>query len=336
MSIETSYRALDAEIKRRGKETIRQFRISAISRIQNPDLLRILQRVNKYWKDYLRPALTTLSCEAVGGQPEKTKDLNLMLSLTFAGIGIHDDIIDETPNKHFRMTTLYTSNAEKALLTGDLLIMKGWATLNDMIQKADNPSEIAEFIKVYDKCALELCEAEMTERTFVRNLEPELKTYEKMQMKAAADIETSVRLGAMAGNGKKKEIEALSNFGRRLGYISRLRSDVEDVLNVEGNLKHRLWFESVPLPLLYASKSSKENYSVIEAALKKPLNEPPMIKKMLETCFETKAFNYVETIAQTNEKQATKQLMRIKSSAARDTLRQIIERESSKISSLCL
>lgn len=126
------------------------------------------------------------------------------------------------------------------------------------------------------------------------------------------------------GNGTKKEVEALGEYGRRLCYVYRLAEEVKDALNLKGNLPRRLEYESIPLPLLYAAKSSKENSSKIKSILEGPITSSD-IKPLLELCFETKAFAYVQDIAQKNVDKGIKLLHTLKPSKPRNLLTLIIK-----------
>ena len=112
------YDELTAVINERGQKILERFGQVAVSGVNNPELLSILEEVKGYWRDVSRPALTSFSCEAVGGQPEMADDAGLMFTLASAGIGIHDDIIDKSPNKHFRMTITGTSRSRKDFACG--------------------------------------------------------------------------------------------------------------------------------------------------------------------------------------------------------------------------
>ena len=83
---------LNAIIKERSKTILEMSGQVAISGVNDPQLLGVLQDVKKYWKDFVRPALTSFSCEAVGGRPELANNAALMFTLASSGFGIHDDI----------------------------------------------------------------------------------------------------------------------------------------------------------------------------------------------------------------------------------------------------
>ena len=77
-------------------------------------------------------------------------DASVVLNLFDSGLSIHDDIIDKTLRKRFRLTTLETRGVEYAVLVGDLLIVKAWSLLCEMMNKSGK-SRIASFARAYEK-----------------------------------------------------------------------------------------------------------------------------------------------------------------------------------------
>lgn len=285
----------------------------------DPEFLSILKEINSNWKDVFRPALAALACEAVGGQPEATDDAGLMFALASAGFGIHDDIIDRSERKHFKTTLLGRHGLQTALLIGDLLIVKAWTTINTTKSNI-SPEKIRAIIEVYGKLNVEICEAEFMENRCRKKLETDLKAHQDILWQAMAEIEACTRIGAMIGNGDEKQVQALAEFGRRLGYIYRLTDEIRDTLNVEGNCLHRIENESVPLPILFASKTSEKTHNKIESIIKKKRLVTLDIKELLETCFDSKAFEYILDLAENNYEKNLQILGSLNPSVARDSL----------------
>ncbi|MCW3997421.1 MAG: polyprenyl synthetase family protein, partial [Candidatus Bathyarchaeota archaeon] len=134
--------------------------------------------VKKYWSrrpQLSRPALTTFSCEAVGGEPELSYDVGVMFTLASAGFGIHDDILDKSFHKHLgRSTILGLHGIDSALLVGDLLIFKAWTIFHKIIRKMIKSIKIADIIEAYGNSSIEICEAEFNETLCRKNLELDL------------------------------------------------------------------------------------------------------------------------------------------------------------------
>jgi geranylgeranyl pyrophosphate synthase len=309
----------------RGEEFLKRFKELRFTGIEDTKLLSILEDVKAYWTDRYRPALISLSCEVVGGNPEKAHAASLIIALVVAGTGIHDDIIDQSTTKFFRRTIFGRYKADEALLVGDFLIVQAQSLIRKVINEASAPQKVKDVHETVELFLNKICDGEFKEISCRKNIELELEEYHKILWKLGSDFEASARLGAILGDGSKSEVEALSEFGTRLGYINRLAGDVKDTLNLEGNLPHRLQFESVPLPILYAAKNSSKNFDIIKSILKHASITTLDIKRLLELCFETKAFSYIQTIAQKNVEGGIKHLYLIKQSKARKILALMIE-----------
>lgn len=331
---------LNKAVEERSRRILERFGQVATSKVNNPKLLVVLEDVKKYWNDLrtrarFRPALTSLSCEAVGGKPEAAEDAGLIFTLAASGFGIHDDILDRSPNKHLRMTILGLHGVDSALLVGDLLIVKAWTMFHEMIRKAHKPARIADIVEVYGNLSVEICEAEFMETMCRRKLDTDLDYYINVLWKAMAEIEACARIGAIMGDGRTNEVEALAEFGRRLGLMSRLADEIEDCLNLRGDLLHRIEYESVPLPLLYAANFSTEKYERIKAIVEKSPT-PSDAKELLKLCFETEAFEYMRNIAKKNEKDAARNLRSLRHSNARNLLLSMLKRSYERIAELCI
>jgi geranylgeranyl diphosphate synthase type I len=333
---ELAHREVNTLIRERCEKILEKFGQVAVSGVRDPKLRAALEDVKKYWRDVNRPSLTLFSCEAVGGSHEISQDAALMFTLASSGFGIHDDILDRSADKHLRMTILGLHGVDTALLVGDLLIVKAWTFAHELIRKTGNPTKIADVLEAYGNLSVEICEAEFMETQCRRKVDTDLEYYEDVLWKEMAETEACSRIGAMMGDGKPSEIEALSEFGRRLGFISRLADEVEDCLNVKGDLPHRIKYESVPLPLLYAAKCSTEKCARIKKLVNKNKVGPSDITSLLRFCFETEAFKYVCNLAKKNEEEAQRKLSFLKQSSARNTLLAIINGAYARVEKLCI
>ena len=327
---------LDFIIKERSEKTLQRFQEAAISGITTSELLSALENVKSYWKDATRPALTSFSCEAVGGRPEMADDASLIFSLAAAGISIHDDIIDKSKNKHFRKTILGAYGLDSALIVGDLLILKAWTMTNEMIKRVNQPNKMAEIVEIYGNLSLEMYEAGFMEVLCRNTLNIDLNYCQQVLWHIAAETEACARIGALLGDGKREYIQALGSFGRRLGFIFGVKNDVLDVLNIEGNLSKKLENERIPLPLLFAAKSSKEKFNEIDSIIRKLPISPLESRRLLELCFEAESFEYIKTIAEQNVAAACSSLQLLKPSVARDVLEHMVKKSFTEVKSLCI
>jgi geranylgeranyl diphosphate synthase type I len=333
-STNLNYDELNREIEERGNRIQQKFGKEALRGIEDPKLSEILTIIRNKRRDTFRPALTSLSCEAVGGSAQDADDAGLIFALVSTGVSIHDDIIDKSPRKHLRVTILGKYGLNKSLLVGDLLIVKGWSKISGMLERSMNPKKIAKVANLYGDFCTEMCEAEFMENSCKKQLDTDLEYHLKILWKAMAETEACTRIGAILGNGANSEVQALAKFGRRLGFTSRLADEVKDTLNIDGSFAHRLKYESVPLPLVFAATSSKDARLRIESIIKKRSMSSSNLRELLEICFDSNAFSYVERIAEKNVKSAASCLDAVKPSAPRDFLLELNEKIYDGITSL--
>jgi geranylgeranyl pyrophosphate synthase len=319
-----SQEELSALFRERGRTSLKRFEKAIFSGVENSKLLSILEDVKKIWRDTYRPTITSLSCEAVGGDPEDASEASLMIALAGAGIGIHDDIVDKSTTKRFRKTILSLYDVEGALLVGDLLIVKGLTAFQGIVEKGYPTEKVVAIIRALRRHYIEICEGVFMERSLRKNVDVDLDFFHQVLWKYGSDGEACTRLGAILGNGSEREVEALADYGRRSCYVFRLAEEVKDTLHLEGDLRRRLEFESIPLPLLYAAKVSKKNSPKLKSILEGTISSSD-IETLLEICFETKAFDYVTDIAKKNVDEAKKLLRILKPSKARNFLFLMIE-----------
>ena len=215
---------------------------------------KINQAIEQYisrWNDTTRPGTLALSCEAAGGEIDKTVPLQTALLLIDATMDIHDDIIDESLAKRNIKTIYGRLGKQAALLIGDAFIVKGFSQLHKAIENLPQErqnlimNEINNFLlEVVDA---HIIEAELKARKW--SLKPE--TYLQVLTKKAADIDGHMKVGAIFGGGSPSDVEILSKFGRNIGLLLVIRAEFIDLFESD-ELTNRVKNECLPLPILYA------------------------------------------------------------------------------------
>ena len=323
-------------LKKRAEKALERFRIEATLGVSDPELFKILEEVIGYWKDWSRPVVTSFSCEAVGGKQEIADDAGVIFLMSAVATGIHDDIIDKSQKNHFRWTILGLHGMEKALLVGDLLLVKAWSTLNRFMRKLDTPIRVADIMEAYGLISVQICEAEFLEMSFRKRLDVDLPVREKILWNINADYEACAKTGAILGGGSDEEVLALSGVGRRLGFLLGLKDEVEDCLNIQGNLSQRLLFESVPLPIVYAAKSSSNIQTKLQSIIQKENISPAEIAYIVQQCIDTGAFSYIYELAKLNIIEAVEMLKKLPCNQATSNLKLIVQNALGVIEKLCL
>jgi len=228
--------------------------------------------MTKYWHDVARPALLSLACEAVGGDPDITTPIAVPMILISGAIDIHDDIIDQSKVKGSRPTVLGKFGKDIALLVGDALLFKGFTLLHEAVEKGIPAEKVAVIINVIKNTFFELGDAEALELQFRGHMDVTPEEYLRVVRKKAADVEAHTRISAILGGGSKKEIEALSEYGRLLGMLIILRDDLIDMIEYEENV-HRIKKEHLPLPIIYAIQNPDIKSKISSILLKKAITK---------------------------------------------------------------
>jgi geranylgeranyl pyrophosphate synthase len=222
------------------------------------------------------PAFVSLACEAVGGNAEKTTLMGAAIALYVGAVDVHDDIIDHSRRKNGRPTVLGRFGPEVALLVGDALLLNGFELSHRAIRhlKLSDADFVAEAIY---SAFLEMGDAHALEMSLKNKQRVTVNEYMSILKMKAACWEAFTKIGAIIGNGTKRQADALSRYGRIWGVLSAIRNDFVDLYEVE-ELENRMQNEILPLPILYASKDPHVRKEVSIILLKKGMTERDLEK----------------------------------------------------------
>lgn len=266
--------------------------------------------MTQYWHDVARPALLSLACEAVGGDPEITTPVAVPMTLISGAIDIHDDIIDESKVKGSRPTVLGKFGKDIALLVGDALLFKGFTLLHEAVEKGIPAEKVAVIVDIVKRMFFELGDAEALELRFRGRIDVTPEEYLRVVRKKAADVEAHTRISAILGNGSKEEIEALGEYGRLLGMLIILRDDLIDMIDLEEAV-HRIKKEHLSLPILYALQNPEIKPALSPLLLKKTITKKNA-EKILAVVDKAGGFNRTEALMQKLAQNTYNQIEKIK------------------------
>ncbi|MHA2403860.1 MAG: polyprenyl synthetase family protein [Candidatus Kariarchaeaceae archaeon] len=280
----------------RGRDVLERFGQYTFEDVTNPKLVKLVHEIQNYWYDTFRPALTSFACETVGGEPNSADTASLMIALAGAGIGVHDDIIDASTTKHTRKTILENHSKDEALIVGDLFIVKGLTLGRNLLRDTLDPIIAVQVIALLDQFFTQLCEGELMEISYRNTIETSLNEYNNTLWKLGCCLEACTRIGGLMGGGSQTDVDALGNYGGHLGFVVRLAEEVKDTFNMGGNLAHRLQYESVPLPIIYAANVNQKHNKELEMMLEKQSFTLLESMRILKLCYESGAFAYVQKV----------------------------------------
>lgn len=173
----------------------------------------------------LRPALCLLCCEAVGGDWRRALPAAAAIELLHNFTLIHDDVQDASDQRHGRDTVWRLWGASEAINAGDGMFALAHITLLSLQDQGFAPDRVLSAASILDETTLRLCEGQHIDIT--AQGEASLQAYLTMiGGKTAALIAASAQIGALLGDGPPAVVDALREFGRRLGLAFQIQDDV--------------------------------------------------------------------------------------------------------------
>jgi geranylgeranyl diphosphate synthase type I len=299
-------------LEERGRKALEMARKTVLEeKIESKEVREALKYfMTEYWHDVARPALLSLTCEAVGGDPNITTPIAIPMSLISGAIDIHDDIIDQSEVKDSRPTVFGKFGKDIALLVGDALLFKGFTLLHEAVEKGIPAEKVAVISDIIKKTFFELGDAEALELQFRGRLDVTPEQYLRVIRKKAADVEAHTRISAILGDATKEEVEALSRYGRLLGMLIILRDDIIDLIDFEEAV-HRIKKEHLSLPFIYALQNPKINSETGSVLSKETITEKDA-EKTLALIEKGGGFDRVEEVMKELAQDAYNQIKIVK------------------------
>ena len=182
----------------------------------------------------LRPCISMLSCDAVGGDVKRVMPFAVALELIHNFTLVHDDIMDKSRLRRNLPTVHIKFGEPTAIIAGDLLFAKSFEVMHDI---SDDPYVFKRVNFGLINCVREICEGQQMDMEFERRQDVLEEEYlEMIRRKTAVLFKFAAEGGAILGGGTKEEIKALDEYGESLGLAFQIRDDYLDMSSDEGTL----------------------------------------------------------------------------------------------------
>ncbi|MHA1131143.1 MAG: polyprenyl synthetase family protein [Candidatus Helarchaeota archaeon] len=217
----------------------------------------------------IRPILTLLSCESVGGTIRSVLCPAISIELIHNASLLWDDVIDQDDLRRGKITVHKKWDKNIALLAGGILASKALELISEtpeifelyskaigkmiegqvldisqnlnssnQIFESKNERELFEILRTrFREKALEGLEWEEGSNLHLiadfTEFEEEREYFEMVAYKTSSLIKLATRVCAILGNGSQQQITALTNFGFYLGIAFQVRDDIIDVVSVD-------------------------------------------------------------------------------------------------------
>jgi len=190
----------------------------------------------------IRPAMTILCCEAVGGDAKVAIPAAAAIELVHNYTLIFDDIIDRSDLRRGLPTVRAKYSDVMAILAG----MHYREAIFEAAKRSPKSRRIEDVFSVALRRIIEgerldvLFEQAGRESEYVKKMMrlsvSEKDYFDMVGAKTAVLFEAACKAGGVVGNGTLSQVDALSKFGWNCGIAFQIRDDILDVVGDTGEL----------------------------------------------------------------------------------------------------
>lgn len=309
-------------LSHKGNKSLEMAKESVLrEKIQSKKAREALAYYVENFLEFTPAAFLALACEAVGGKTENTTLIGAVITLFVGAIDIHDDIIDQSEVKDGRQTVFGSYGKEVALLTGDALLIKGFALFQTATQ-IFQPEKMIRIAETIQEAFFEMGDAHALEANLKGKLDVTPKEYLQLIKKKAASVEAYTKIGAIIGNGTLNEIEMLAKYGRIWGMLSTIRNDFVDLYDPD-ELQNRRLNEILPLPVLCSFRDPQTKSETMKILAKERITESDL-ENILNMIVEMKQAKNLKKLMETWVHEAKGCLDRLQRSKPKSILQEFV------------
>ena len=272
----------------------------SLSKLEPESLYESSEYLIKAGGKKFRPALTLLSCQAVGGKPEKALKAAAAIELTHTFSLIHDDIMDNDDTRRRKPAVHKVWGEPLAILAGDSLFAKSFELLSQSAEDNIAYERVVDALQVLTNSCINICEGQALDMAFEDTFNVTKDEYMNMIYKKTGDLITaSTTIGAIMGGASSNEIQALRTYGKQIGLAFQIQDDYIDLTGDESIGKpvgSDLVEGKKTLMVVYAlEKANKEDHDRLVELLE--ANDESIIPEAMEILEKYGAINYARSKA---------------------------------------
>lgn len=175
----------------------------------------------------IRPYLTFLAADALGGNIEDVAPLAAAIELLHNFTLIHDDIQDRSPNRRHRATVWRIWGDAQAINAGDALFATAQRTLLRTPISTVSPERLLVVMEAFNAMTIEIVQGQTSDLEFEHSHQVTADDYLRMiGGKTAAILKFSAWAGAMIAGADDDVAHRLGTMGESLGLGFQVRDDV--------------------------------------------------------------------------------------------------------------
>ena len=170
----------------------------------------------------VRPVLTLMACEAMGGELSHALDAAVGLEMFHNFTLLHDDVMDNADVRRGKTTVHRRWNANTAILSGDTML----TIATQYISRTAN----WQVMDLFNKTAIEIYEGQQWDMDYEHRVDVTVEEYINMiRLKTSVLLGCALKTGALIADADEQQANLLYDAGVNMGLAFQLRDDVLDV-----------------------------------------------------------------------------------------------------------
>ena len=170
----------------------------------------------------VRPVLTLMACDAMGGETAKAIDAAVGLEMFHNFTLLHDDVMDNADVRRGKTTVHRSWNDNTAILSGDTMLT---IATQYIARCACWP-----IMDLFNKTAIEIYEGQQWDMDYEYRNDVTVDEYINMiRLKTSVLLGCALKTGALVANADEDQANLLYQAGVNMGLAFQLRDDVLDV-----------------------------------------------------------------------------------------------------------
>ena len=170
----------------------------------------------------VRPVLTLMACDAMGGDPAVAINAALGIEMFHNFTLLHDDVMDNADVRRGKPTVHRRWNDNTAILSGDTML----TIATQYISCVRN----WQVMDLFNKTAIEIYEGQQWDMDYECRSDVTVDEYINMiRLKTSVLLGCALKMGALVADAAPEQADLLYEAGVNMGLAFQLRDDVLDV-----------------------------------------------------------------------------------------------------------
>jgi geranylgeranyl diphosphate synthase type II len=173
----------------------------------------------------VRPVLTLMTCEAMGGDLDKAINVALGIELFHNFTLLHDDVMDRADIRRGKPTVHRKWNDNVAILSGDAMLTMATQAMSRVDEDLVYP-----IVELFNETAMKVYEGQQYDMDFeTRNDVTEEEYINMIRLKTSVLLGCACKAGAIVARTSDEDADSIYKMAVNLGLAFQLQDDYLDV-----------------------------------------------------------------------------------------------------------